>query len=60
MDWIVIVDMGNIAKAIVSDEYGNLALFNCFKDIVNLKSEHPLGKFTWWAFNFRTGEVEEF
>ena len=62
-EWVVIVDMdqpGNrMAVAMSADDGYSCATFGTVESIRNLQRKHPLGVFTWWAFNFVTGEAEE-
>ena len=62
-EWVVIVDMdqpGNrTAVAMSGDDDFSCATFNSVDDIRELQRKHSLGVFTWWAFNFVTGEAEE-
>lgn len=62
-EWIVIVDMeqpGNrMAVALESDDDFSCSTFESVKEIRELKKKHGLGVFTWWAFNFVTGLVED-
>ena len=62
-EWIVIVDMdqpGNrMAVALSADDDFSCGGFASVEAIRELKNKHQLGVFTWWAFNFVTGELEE-
>lgn len=62
-EWIAIVDMdqpGNrMAVALGDDDDFSCAQFESVDAIEELQKVHGLGVFTWWAFNFLTGEVEE-
>jgi hypothetical protein len=60
--YIVIVDMdqpGNRRPVVLTDEEENPGMFQSLEAIVRLKAIHPLGVFTWWAFNWQTGESED-
>jgi hypothetical protein len=61
--WIVIVDMdqpGNrMAVSLEGDDEFSCATFESLAEIEKLQTQHLLGVFTWWAFNFVTGELEE-
>lgn len=60
--WIAIVDMEqpDIRHVVVieEDEFA-CATFESVDEIRELQRKHSLGVFTWWAFNFVTGEVED-
>ena len=62
-EWIAIVDMeqpGNrMAVTLAGDDEFSCATFESVNEIRELQSKHSLGVFTWWAFNFVTGEAEE-
>ena len=62
-EWIVIVDMdqpGNrMAVALTADDDFSSGEFESVDEIRELQKKHSLGVFTWWAFNYVTGELEE-
>lgn len=62
-EWIAIVDMDQPGNRMVvtldDDDDFSCATFESAEEIRELQKEHGLGVFTWWAFNFVTGEAED-
>ena len=58
--YIAIVDMEQPSRhgvCVLQDENDNVAKFTAVSVIASLKQDHPLGVFSWWAFNVSTGEA---
>ena len=62
-EWIVIVDMDQPghrkAVAFEADDEFSCDTFESVSAIRELREDHMMNVFVWWAFNFVTGEVEE-
>ncbi len=62
-EWIAVVDMdqpeNRMAVTLSDDDEFSCATFESVEEIRELQKKHGLGVFTWWAFNFVTGEAED-
>lgn len=59
-NYIAIVDLDQPSRrgvAVLQDDNDSVAKFSQVSEIAALKLEHPLGVFSWWAFNVATGEA---
>lgn len=57
--WIAIVDIKQSQRrcpAVLTDEDWTPASFESSDEIRQLKKEHALGAFDWWAFDMDTGD----